>query len=90
MGTTSSAAKRRYNKSAYRVYESYVGIDSLLNALIERHKERGGSVSGLIKKALCEHWGITPGEGDVIYTPYHIDGKGNRVTNDLEKYIERG
>jgi len=74
MSKTSSAVKRKYNKSAYRRYEFSVGVDKKLNYLLEDYKEKGGNVSELIKTTLAAHFNVAPDE-DFFPTKYDKEGK---------------
>ena len=74
MSKTSSAVKRKYNKSAYRRYEFSVGVDKKLNYLLEDFKEKGGNVSELIKTTLAAHFNADAHE-DFFPTKYDKEGK---------------
>jgi hypothetical protein len=78
MSKTSSAIKRKYNKSAYRRYEFSVGLDKKLNYCLEEYMKTD-SVSELIKTLLAEHFGINVDEN---YFPYRYDKNGNLVQAD--------
>lgn len=54
MSKPTSQVKRRYNKGAYDRYEFSVGKDLELTHLLMAEE----NVSGLIKKLLCEYYGI--------------------------------
>jgi hypothetical protein len=81
---TSSASKRKYNKTNYRRYEFSIRLDKKLNYYIEDYKEKGGSVSDLIKTALANHFNVNPEEdfypfkyinGELVQTKFLEDTK---------------
>jgi len=69
MSKPSSTVKRRYNKAAYKRYEFSVRIDSSLNYMLEQQKDNPEGISGLIKKLLCNHFGVSSTD---IYVPNHF------------------
>jgi len=85
MSKTTSAAKRRYNKAAYKRYEFSVKIDTKLNYLLEQYKsETDNSLSELIKELLCQYFMV---HVDELYFPYRLqkneNGKWVRVPNTI-------
>ena len=76
MSKPTSAVKRKYNKAAYDRYEFSVGKDKKLNYCLEDFKEKGGSISELIKITLAAHFKIEPDEN---FFPFKYDKNGNVV-----------
>ena len=67
MTLPSTRYKLKYNRMAYRRYEFNLGIDSKLNALVERYKSYpDNNLSHLIKTLLCGYFGIQEYEADLI------------------------
>ena len=83
MSKSSTAAKRKYNKSAYRRYEISIKSDTFLNYALERYvQDPNNSLSALIKNQLADYFGIDP---DELYFPYHyckINGGWVEVPNN--------
>lgn len=69
MGKASTAAKRKYNKSAYVRYEFSVRIDSSLAYKLEEEKANSVNISAVIKQLLCEHYGVAD---DDLHVPEHF------------------
>ena len=82
MSKSSSAVKRKYNKSAYHRYEFSVSINTKLDYILEKYKsDPKNNLSKLIKNLLCQHFDVEP---DEIYCPYYlrrINGEWVRVPN---------
>lgn len=88
MSKPTSAVKRRYNRSTYQRYEINVRADSKLCAILEREKQAGNSISGLIKDALCRYYDITRADGDATYSDYYYGPDGTLTQrHDLDGYI---
>ena len=79
MGRTSSTAKYKYNKGAYRRYEISVGVDKKLNYYLENYKEKGGNIADLIKTTLAAHFNIDPDED---FFPFKYDKDGNLIKTE--------
>jgi hypothetical protein len=79
----------RYNRAAYRRYEFNLGVDSKLNAVVERYKANpANNLSRLLKELLCGHFGVNIDEADDIFPEYHYGSKGERVPNvGLDRYF---
>jgi len=89
MSKASTKAKLKYNRGAYRRYEFNLGIDSKLNAIVERYKAcPDNNLSGLLKTLLCGHFCIDINEADSLYTPYYITRDGNIPNTELDKYFD--
>jgi hypothetical protein len=80
MSKTSSAVKRKYNKGEYRRYEFSVGLDKKLNYCLEDFKEKGGSISDLIKITLAAHFNVDPNED---YFPFKYDKDGQMIQTEF-------
>ena len=88
LSKASTKAKMKYNRRAYKRYEFNLGIDTKLNALVERYKSYpGGNLSELVKKLLCGHFGISFAEGEGLYAQYFITKDGNVPNTELDKYF---
>jgi len=83
MSKPTSAVKRKYNKTAYHRHEFSVGINTMLDHLLDKYKrDPQNNLSELIRKLLCQHFGIEP---DEIYHPYYLErqnGEWVKVFND--------
>lgn len=89
MTLASTKYKLKYNRGTYRRYEFNLGLDSKLNALLERYKTYPGSnMSLLIKTCLCDHFGITIHEADIICPEYVFTKDGIRMNTELDKYFD--
>jgi len=81
-------AKMKYNRQAYRRYEFNLGVDSKLNALVERYKSYPDSnLSQLIKSLLCGHFGISVDEGESNYPEYFMRQDGNIPNTELDRIL---
>ena len=90
MARASTKAKLKYNRGAYRRYEFNLGVDSKLNALVERYKSHpDGNLSNLVKALLCGYFGIGVDESDNHYSPYHLTKGGTTPNTELDKYFSR-
>ena len=91
MAKASTRAKLRYNRCVYRRYEFNLGVDSKLNALVERYKSYpDGNLSLLVKTLLCSHFGIDVEEADFNCPEYFFTGDGKRRRNtELDRYFDR-
>jgi len=88
MTKASTRAKMKYNRCAYRRYEFNLGIDSKLNALVEKYKSLPGSnLSNLIKTLLCSYFGINANEADDYFAEYYITGDGDIPNTKLDEYF---
>jgi hypothetical protein len=91
MAKASTRSKMKYNRDTYRRYEFNLGIDSRLNALVERYKTYpDANLSSLIKTLLCGYFGISKFEADLIHCDYIFDSTapgGKRLNNELDKYF---
>ena len=86
---STTKAKMKYNRDAYKRYEFNVRVDSLLNGIIERYKKNpDNNFSELIKSCLCKHFGLSRHEADFIYSEFHYGKNGERFINkELDKYF---
>ena len=85
MSKTSSTAKYKYNKSAYRRYEFTIGLDKKLNYCLENFKEKGGNVSELVKTMLAAHFNVNPDEN---FFPYKYDNGKVIKVEELESNLK--
>ena len=85
----STKYKMKYNRQTYKRYEFNVRVDSILNGLIERYKqEPNNNFSELIKSCLCQHFGISRQDADLIYVEYYYGRNGEHIINkELDKYF---
>jgi len=83
MPKSSTASKRKYNKTVYRRYEFSVNANTKLNYILERYvQDSKNSLSALIKKQLAEYFGV---DSDDIYSSYHlckVDGEWVKIPNN--------
>lgn len=82
MSRTSSAVKRKYNKTAYDRHEFSVGKDTELAHKLMAEKRSGKSISELIKKLLCEHYDISMVELHDYQSPIRA-GQGNEADEGM-------
>lgn len=90
MTLSSTRYKLKYNRDTYRRYEFNLGLDSKLNALVERYKTYPeANLSRLIKKCLCDYFGITIDEADDICPPYLFTKYSMRINTELDQYFDQ-
>jgi hypothetical protein len=84
---TTSKIKRKYNKVAYSRYEFSARKESMLNYLLEEYRNIvDDSLSNLIKRLLCEYFGIGI---DDIYVPYYLSSENGRRIEVSNKNLDR-
>ena len=86
---STTKSKMKYNREAYKRYEFNVRVDSLLNGIIERYKQNpNNNFSELIRSCLCQHFGLSRWEGDLIYVEFHYGRNGEHIPNNvLDRYF---
>ena len=90
MTLTSTRYKLKYNRNAYRRYEFSLGVDSKLNALVERYKiYPDANLTRLLKTCLCDYFGITIQEADDYYPAYFFTSTSMRINPELDKYFDQ-
>ena len=82
--------KLKFNRVTYKRYEFNVRIDSVLNAIIERFKQKpNNNFSDLIKSCLCQYFGLTRDEADDLYVHNYYDKDGKHILiHNLDKYFK--
>jgi hypothetical protein len=90
MANPVTRAKLKYNRGAYRRYEFNLGVDSKLNALVERYKSYPDSnLSSLIKTLLCGYFGISNHDAGSIYPEYRFTKDGMVRNTELDRYFDK-
>ena len=86
---SATRAKMKYNRETYKRYEFNVRANSTLNGIIERYKKNPeNNFSELIKTCLCQHFGLSRWEADLIFTPYFYGRNGEHLVNNaIDKYF---
>jgi len=89
---STTKSKMRYNRGTYKRFEFNVRMDTVLFGIIERYKQNpDNNFSELIKSCLCQHFGLSRGEADLIFSPYFIGKDGERIVNNaLDVYLLDG
>jgi len=78
----------KYNRRTYKRYEFSLGIDSKLNALVEKYKSYpNANLTHLLKTLLCSHFGISIDDADSLYPAYFITKEDNIPNTELDKYF---
>jgi len=82
-------SKQKYNRSVYKRFEFNVRMDTVLYGIIERYKQDPVSnFSELIKTCLCQHFGLSREEADLIFSPYFYGKNGQLIRNDaIDEYF---